>query len=199
MICMIGRSVPTYWPRYFKADLFPILVCHGLAHVAGWEPYNLHDLAHVSRVGFVLCRSCTTSHNGRWGTRWSTVDHDLSDLSVLGVKPFNDNSIDSSAKNGTNSIDNMRIEQTNRLWTSVTRVRLPQREAFIFLFRVCKRLHLNLSKHARTRFTGKCSSFCRTQPFSSKKSSSLRCTGPALKFNSVEGVRQPVWIPGPIP
>ena len=24
------------------------------AHVAGWEPYTLHDLAHVSLVGSVL-------------------------------------------------------------------------------------------------------------------------------------------------
>ena len=36
-----------------------------LAHVAGWEPYNLHDLARVSWVGSVPYRSCTASHNGR--------------------------------------------------------------------------------------------------------------------------------------
>ena len=41
------------------------------SNVAAWEPYNLQYLAHVSWVGLVLCRSCTTSHNGRWGTRWS--------------------------------------------------------------------------------------------------------------------------------
>ena len=29
-----------------KTDVFPIL--YDLAHVAGWDPYNLHDLAHVS-------------------------------------------------------------------------------------------------------------------------------------------------------
>ena len=27
---------------------------YGLAHVAGWEPYDLHDLAHASGVGSVL-------------------------------------------------------------------------------------------------------------------------------------------------
>ena len=32
---------------------------------------NLHNLGHVSWVGFVLQRSWTTSHNGRSGSRWS--------------------------------------------------------------------------------------------------------------------------------
>ena len=45
------------------ADLFPIL--YDLAYVAGWNRHNLHDPAHVSWVGSVVCRSCTTSHNGR--------------------------------------------------------------------------------------------------------------------------------------
>ena len=31
----------------------------------GWKPYNLHDLAHVSWVGSVLYRSCTTYRIGR--------------------------------------------------------------------------------------------------------------------------------------
>ena len=31
-----------------------------LAHAAGWEPYNLHDLGQVSWVGSVLDRSCNT-------------------------------------------------------------------------------------------------------------------------------------------
>ena len=35
-----------------------------------WEPYNLHDPGHVSWVGSVLYRSCTTSQN-RLGSRWS--------------------------------------------------------------------------------------------------------------------------------
>ena len=30
-----------------KIHLFPDL--YNLAHVAGWEPYNLHDLGHVSK------------------------------------------------------------------------------------------------------------------------------------------------------
>ena len=45
-------------------DLYDL---YDLAHVVGWEPYNLHDLGHVSWVGSVLNRSCTTSHNGRLG------------------------------------------------------------------------------------------------------------------------------------
>ena len=31
----------------------------------------LYHLARGSWVGYVLCRSCTTYHNGRWGSRWS--------------------------------------------------------------------------------------------------------------------------------
>ena len=49
--------------------VFPIL--SDLTHVAGWDPYTLHDLARASWVGSVQCRSRTTSHNGRWETRWS--------------------------------------------------------------------------------------------------------------------------------
>ena len=43
-------------------------------------------IAHVAWVGSVLfnvCRSCSTSHNGRWGLDF--VDHDLSDLSDLSM------------------------------------------------------------------------------------------------------------------
>ena len=62
---------------------------------AGWDPHDLHALARVSWDGPVLCRSCTSSHNGRWGTILiDDLDHDLSDhdlsdldsdLSVRGV------------------------------------------------------------------------------------------------------------------
>ena len=38
------------------------MVCLILAHVAGWEPYGLHDTGYVSWVGPELCRSCTTFH-----------------------------------------------------------------------------------------------------------------------------------------
>ena len=62
-------SIPTSWSRSLKADLFPIL--YDIARGAGWNPYNLHDIAHVSFAGSVLCRSCTIFHNGRWRTRWS--------------------------------------------------------------------------------------------------------------------------------
>ena len=46
--------MPTWWSRSFRKDLY------GLAHVSGWEPYDLHPmcLAHVSWVGS-LCSLCT--------------------------------------------------------------------------------------------------------------------------------------------
>ena len=46
-------------------DLYDLHDLYDLAHVAGWEPYSLHDLGHDSRVGSVPYRSCTASHNGR--------------------------------------------------------------------------------------------------------------------------------------
>ena len=58
---------------------------YDLAHAAAWEPYDLHDLGRVSRVGPVLLYiSRTTSHNGRIGsTAVDDLDRDLSDLSVV--------------------------------------------------------------------------------------------------------------------
>ena len=35
-------------------DLHDLYDLYELAHVAGWEPYNLHDLANISWVGSVL-------------------------------------------------------------------------------------------------------------------------------------------------
>ena len=55
-------------------------------HVAGWwDPYNLHDLAHVSWVRAVLCRSCTTSHLTTASEELDDLDHHLS---VRGVPIF---------------------------------------------------------------------------------------------------------------
>ena len=58
-----------------------------LAHVAGWDKYNLHDLAQVSWVGSVLigdpAQPLTTA-----GEALDDLDHDLSDLSVRGVNYF---------------------------------------------------------------------------------------------------------------
>ena len=72
----LGQIVGSHssWSRSLKADLFPMLYdLYGLAYVAGWEPYDLHDLliAHVSWVGSVPYRSCTASDNGRVGSIWS--------------------------------------------------------------------------------------------------------------------------------
>ena len=63
-------------------DLFPIL--YDLAHVAGWEPYNLHDLGRVSWVGSVPYTDPAQS----LATAGEELDYldDLSDLSVRGVE-----------------------------------------------------------------------------------------------------------------
>ena len=49
-------------------DLYDLYDLYDLPHVAGWEPYNLHDLGHVSCIGSVLHGSCTKSNNGRLGS-----------------------------------------------------------------------------------------------------------------------------------
>ena len=54
-----GRYIP---------DLYDLYDLHDLAHVAGWEPYSLHDGAHAPWVGSALYISCT-SHKGRLGSR----------------------------------------------------------------------------------------------------------------------------------
>ena len=46
-------------------DLYDQYDLYDLAQLAGWEPYIVHDLEHVSWVGSVLYRSCTTSYKGR--------------------------------------------------------------------------------------------------------------------------------------
>ena len=59
----------------------PGLYC--LAHVVGWEPYNLHDQAHVPWVGSVLYRSCTIITAGQ---DLDDLDHDLSDVWNISVR-----------------------------------------------------------------------------------------------------------------
>ena len=51
-------------------DLIDLYDLYDLAHAAGWEPYNLHDLGRASWVGSVQSRSCT-SHSCRLRSRWS--------------------------------------------------------------------------------------------------------------------------------
>ena len=73
------QSIITACYSSFRADRFPDL--YDLAHIAGWEPDNLHDLEQVSNVGSVLFRSCTTAHNGRLGsTMVDYLDHHPSDV-----------------------------------------------------------------------------------------------------------------------
>ena len=56
--------------RRIDSRSVPGMICQ-VAHAAEWETYSLHDLGYVSWVRFVLNRSCTTSHNGRLGSRLS--------------------------------------------------------------------------------------------------------------------------------
>ena len=57
--------------RYVR-DLYDLYDLYDLAHVAGWEPHNLHDLgAYFLGWVSVLHRSCRISHNGRLGSRSS--------------------------------------------------------------------------------------------------------------------------------
>ena len=56
-----------FWPRPKQCvccfthgtDRQSLLTDLDVAHLAGWEPHNLHDLEHVAWVGSVLDRSCT--------------------------------------------------------------------------------------------------------------------------------------------
>ena len=57
-------SFPTLYARDDLDDLYDMYDRYDVAHVAGWELYNLHALAHVSGVGTVPCRKSATSHNG---------------------------------------------------------------------------------------------------------------------------------------
>ena len=60
MICMIYTC--------FMIQIFQLLMCN-LAHVSESEPYNLHDLGHLSWVESVLLRFFTASNKGRLGSR----------------------------------------------------------------------------------------------------------------------------------
>ena len=51
---------------------------YGLAHVDGWEPCYLHDLRHISCVGFVLHRSRTHVTTARYDL--DDLDRDLSEV-----------------------------------------------------------------------------------------------------------------------
>ena len=56
--------------------MFPILYdLYDLAEIAGWDPYNLHDLAQASCVGSVLCRYRTTPDLISAGGELDDLDH----------------------------------------------------------------------------------------------------------------------------
>ena len=56
---------------------------YDLAHVAGWEPNNLHGLEHISCVSdLVLHRSCTT-HLTTAGWDLNNLDRDLSEVFTI--------------------------------------------------------------------------------------------------------------------
>ena len=64
----ISGQMDIYIPDLY--DLYDLYALCDLAHhVAGLEPYDLYDLAHVSWVGSVRYRSCTTPHNGGLGSK----------------------------------------------------------------------------------------------------------------------------------
>ena len=71
-----------------KADRLSILC--DLAHVAGWEPYNLHDLARVSWVGLVHYTDAAQQALTTAGEELDDIDHELSDLSDLSVRGVQD-------------------------------------------------------------------------------------------------------------
>lgn len=54
----------------FSGKVYRFLICRiYVARFGGWEPYNLHDLAHVSWVESVLYRSRQSSQNCGLGSR----------------------------------------------------------------------------------------------------------------------------------
>ena len=67
-------SIPTRWSRYFTEEGSLICIFYEAAHVAGWEPYNLHKLdmfpgldlyytvLEQLLIGSVLHRSWTAPH-----------------------------------------------------------------------------------------------------------------------------------------
>ena len=57
----------------------------GLAHVTGWEPYDLCDIEHASWVSSVIytCRSCTTSRTADTGSTVDYLDRDMSAVDDL--------------------------------------------------------------------------------------------------------------------
>ena len=73
-------SIPTWWSaRQGRQipDLYDLYDLYDLAHVAGWKPYNLHDLAQVSWVWSVQYTD-PTQHlitagyiGSRWARSWS--------------------------------------------------------------------------------------------------------------------------------
>ena len=84
-----GLDLPGRADRFLICMICMIcMICYDLydtAHVAGWEPYYPHDLAHVSWVGSVLHRYSTASHNGGLGSSVDDLDCDLSDPFDLGI------------------------------------------------------------------------------------------------------------------
>ena len=64
MICGI-HSYFMMW--IFEGGYIPDL--YDLAHAAGWDPCDLHDLGRVSWVRCPLDGSCTASRDGRLGSR----------------------------------------------------------------------------------------------------------------------------------
>ena len=57
--------------RFLRPWSERFLICtYGVDHVAGWEPYDLHDVSRVWSVLYRSYRSCSAPQNGRLGFRW---------------------------------------------------------------------------------------------------------------------------------
>ena len=71
------------YPQFDGLDLF-MKYLHGVAHVAGWEPYDLRYLPSFSRGGSVL-HTDFAQHLVRTDTGSSVddIDHDISELDDL--------------------------------------------------------------------------------------------------------------------
>ena len=66
-----GHPCPLQYLDVSRKNCLRYCTLYHLANVARRDTYNQHDLTHVSWVWSVLHRSCTTSRNGRLGSRWS--------------------------------------------------------------------------------------------------------------------------------
>ena len=81
-IAHLGEIIGFRLIYLFQGRYIPDLYDPLLAHVVGWELYNLHDLVRLSWVGSVLRYTDPAQPLTTAGKEMDDIDHDLSDLSV---------------------------------------------------------------------------------------------------------------------